>query len=66
MDFSVWGFVKDNVYIPSMPVVLQELHDRIVNAIALVHVIFLGKVSVKSEYHLDVCCITRGSNIELL
>jgi hypothetical protein len=44
MDFSFWGFVKDNVYIPPMPVDLQELHDRIVNAIALVLVTFLGKL----------------------
>jgi hypothetical protein len=40
MDFSFWGFVKDNVYIPPMPVDLQELGDRIVKAIALVHVTF--------------------------
>jgi hypothetical protein len=49
-----------------MPVDLQELRDRIVNAIALVHVIFLGKVWVELEYRLDVCHITRGSNIEPL
>jgi hypothetical protein len=35
MDFSFWGFVKDNVYTPPMAVDLQELRDRIVNAIAL-------------------------------
>jgi hypothetical protein len=44
MDFSFWGFMKDNVYIPPMPVDFQELCDRIVNAIALVHVTFLGKL----------------------
>jgi hypothetical protein len=56
----------DNVYIPPMPVDLQELCDRIVNAIALVHVTFLGKLWVKLEYRLDVCRITGGSNIEHL
>jgi hypothetical protein len=66
MDFSFWGFMKDNVYIPPMPVDLQELRDRIVNAIALVHVTFLGKLWVELEYRLDVCHITRGSNIEHL
>jgi hypothetical protein len=66
MDFSFWGFVKDNVYIPPMLVDFQELHDRIVNAIALVCVTFLGKLWVELEYHLDVCRITRGSNIEHL
>jgi hypothetical protein len=66
MDFSFWGFVKDNVYIPPMPVDLQELRDRIVNAIALVHVTFLGKLWVELEYRLDVSRIIRGSNIEHL
>jgi hypothetical protein len=66
MDFSFWGFVKDNMYIPPMPVDLQELRDRIVNAIALVHVTLLGKLWVELEYYLDVCRITRGSNIEPL
>jgi hypothetical protein len=66
MDFSFWGFVKDNVYIPPIPVDLQELRDRIVNATALVHVTFLGKLWVELEYRLDVCRITRGSNIEHL
>jgi hypothetical protein len=66
MDFSFWGFVKDNVYTPPMPVDIQELHDGIVNAIALVHVTFLGKLWVELEYRLDVCRITRGSNDENL
>jgi hypothetical protein len=66
MDYTFWGFMKDNVYIPTMPVDLQELRDRIVNAIALVHVTFLGKLWVELEYSLDFCHITRGSHIEHL
>jgi hypothetical protein len=63
MDFSFWGFVKDNVYIPPMPVDLQEICDRIVNTIALVDANFLDKLWDKLENHLDVCRITRGSHI---
>jgi hypothetical protein len=59
MDFSFWGFVEDNVYIPPMPVDLQELRDRIVNATVLLHVTFLGKLWVELEYRLDVCRISR-------
>jgi hypothetical protein len=58
---SFWGFVEDNVYIPSMPVDLQELRDRTVNARALEHVTFLGKLWVELEYRLDVCRITRAA-----
>jgi hypothetical protein len=49
-----------------MPVDLQELRDRIVNAIVLVHVTFLGKLWVELEYRLDVYRITTGRNIEHL
>jgi hypothetical protein len=56
--------VKDNVCIPPIPVNPQELHDRIINTTGLVDVIFLNKLRDELEYHLDVCCITRGSHIE--
>jgi hypothetical protein len=62
MDFSFWGFVKDIVDIPPMPVDLQVIRDRIVNTIALVDANFLDKL----EYRLDVCRVTRGSLIEHL
>jgi hypothetical protein len=44
MDFSFWSLVKDNMYIPTMPVDLQEIYDRIVNTIALVDVNFFDKL----------------------
>jgi hypothetical protein len=54
------------MYIPPMPVDLQELCDRIVNATAQVQVTFLDRLWDKLEYRLDVCLITRDSNIEHL
>jgi hypothetical protein len=60
MDFSFWGFVKDNVYIPPIPVDFQELRDGIENAIVLVDVTFLNKLWDELEYHLDVSSITRA------
>jgi hypothetical protein len=66
MDFSFWGYVKDNVHIPPMPVDLQNIHDRIVNTIALVDANFLDKLWDKLEYRLDVCRIIKGSHIEHL
>jgi hypothetical protein len=49
MDFPFWGFVKDNVYIPPMPVDLQERRDRIVNTTALADVTFFGKLWVELD-----------------
>jgi hypothetical protein len=62
----ILGFVKDNMYIPPMPVDLQEIRDRTVNTIALVDANFLDKLWDKLEYRLDVCRITRGSRFEHL
>jgi hypothetical protein len=66
MDFSFLEFMKDNVYIPPMPVDLEELLDRTVNTTPLVDVTFLNKLYNKLEYCRDVCRITRGSHIKNL
>jgi hypothetical protein len=66
MGFSIWGFVKESVHIPPMPVDPQELPDRIVRAVVLVGGTFLNKLWDELEYRLDVCRITKGSHIEHL
>jgi hypothetical protein len=32
-DFFLWGFAKDSVYVPPMPMPIYELHDRITHAL---------------------------------
>ena len=32
-DFFLWGFVKDSVYVPPLPMSLKELRDRITHAL---------------------------------
>jgi hypothetical protein len=49
-----------------MPVDLQELRNRIVNAIALADVTFLNKLWDELQYRLDVCRITRRGHAEHL
>jgi hypothetical protein len=44
MDFTFWGFKKDNLYTLPMLASLQELRDRIANAIVLANVTFLNKL----------------------
>jgi len=44
--------MKDNVYIPPMPVDRRELCDKIVSTIALTDVTFLKKLWDKLEYCL--------------
>jgi hypothetical protein len=57
LDFFLWGFVKDRVYVPSLPArvaeQLQKGHQRCYVA-----------CRKETEYRWDVCCITNGSHIE--
>jgi hypothetical protein len=55
--FYFFGFVKDNMYIPPMPVDVQELHDRIVNTIAL-------KGSDDGVLHLEKSCFWTLSIVQ--
>jgi hypothetical protein len=64
--FHFGGFMKDNVYIPLMPVDLQKLRDRFGKTIVLVDVTFLKNCWYKLEYRLNICRITRGSHIKNL
>ena len=32
-DFFLWGFVKDSVYVPPLPMSLKELRDQITHAL---------------------------------
>jgi hypothetical protein len=44
VDFWIWGFVKDKVYVPPMPQNVPQLKERIRTAHALVDEELLAKV----------------------
>ena len=58
-DFFLWGFVKDTVFVPPVPTNLQELHDPITAAVALIDCDMLTRVWNELNYRLDVCCISQ-------
>jgi hypothetical protein len=57
--------VKDEVYIPSVPVVLNKLKDRIRKATAKTDQLLLLNAWHNVEYHLDVRRATNGAGTEL-
>jgi hypothetical protein len=62
-----WGeFVKDTVFVPSLPADLQDLRSRITAAMALVDRHMLTRVWNEMDYRKDVCRITKGGHIEHL
>jgi hypothetical protein len=63
-DFFLWGYVKDVVYVPSLPNDLLELRQFITAAVATINRDMLETVWTEMDYRIDVCLVTRGSHIE--
>jgi hypothetical protein len=56
--------VKDNVYVPPLPMSLKELRDRITHALQTITVDMLHRVWDEFDYRVDVCRVTQGAHIE--
>jgi hypothetical protein len=64
MDFFLWGFVKDRVFVPPLPANIAELRIEITTAVAEVTPEMLLSVWQDIGYRWDVCRITNRSHIE--
>ena len=58
--------VVDRVFVPSLPVSLKELKQRITTAVASVDEDMLRSVWTELDYRIDICRVTNGSHIEHL
>ena len=65
-DFCVWGYVKDQVYVPHLPSSIPKLKARIRTAIETITADMLQTVWNELDYRVDVCRITKGAHIEHL
>ena len=65
-DFFLWHYVKDQVYVPSLPASIPELKARIRTAIETITMDMLQTGWNELDYRVDVCRITKGANIEHL
>ena len=65
-DFFLWGYVKDQVYVPPLPASIPELKARIRTAIETITTDMLQTVCNELDYRVDVCRITKGAHIEHL
>jgi len=63
-DFFVWGFVKDSIYVPPLPMSLNELRDWIKHALQTITADMLHRVWDEFDYRVDVCRVTQGAHIE--
>jgi hypothetical protein len=65
-DFFLWGYVKDQVYVPLLPASVRELKVRIRTAIETITADKLQTVWDELDYRVDVRRITKGAHIEHL
>ena len=65
-DFFLWGYVKDQVYVPPLPASIPELKVGIRTAIETITADMLQTVSNELDYRVDVCRITKDVHIEYL
>jgi hypothetical protein len=64
MEFFLWGFVKVNVYVPSLPT-LHELKTRIIEVCAKADEEIPHNMWQEVEYRFDVARATCGAHSEL-
>ena len=65
-DFFLWGYVKDQVYVPPLPASIPEMKVRIRTTIETITADMLQTVWNEPDYRVDVCRITNGAHIEHL
>ena len=54
-NFFLWGYVKDQVYVPPLPAIIPELKVRIRTAIETITADMLQTVWNELDYRVDVC-----------
>jgi hypothetical protein len=64
--FFLWGYVKDRVFVPSLPRDLFDLKTWITAVVKNIDAPMLTRVWQELEYRIDVCRVTRGAHIEHL
>jgi len=65
-DYFLWGYVKDQVYVPPLPASIPELKVRIRTTTETITADMIQTVRNELDYHVDVCRITKVAHIEHL
>jgi hypothetical protein len=60
---SLWGYVKDKVFVPPVPVTLDDLKQRITTATAGVDEDMLTRVWQEFDCRVDICRVIMGAHI---
>ena len=64
LDFSVWEYVKNNDFAPTLPASLEERRAQITEAVATRYAEKIHRIWDEIAYRWDICRLTRGKHIE--
>ena len=62
LEFSVWEYVKDKVFVQPLPASFEELLARITEAIATTDADMIYWLWDEIAYRWDISCVTRGNH----
>ena len=66
LEFSVWGNVKDKVFVPFLPASLEELQTWLTVAVVTTDVDIIHRNWVEIAYGRDTCRETRENHVDQL
>jgi hypothetical protein len=58
LDFSVWGYVKDKVFVPPLPASLEELQAWITEPVVTIDANMINRIWAETAYTWDICHVT--------
>jgi hypothetical protein len=65
-DYFLWVYVKEKVFVPSQPMNIPDMKNRITAAVETITPYLLSRIWQKLDYRLDVCRVTKSAHIEHL
>jgi hypothetical protein len=65
-DFFLLGYVKEQVFVPLLPLNIDELKLRITASIETIDRTMLERIWDELDYRLDICRVTNAAHIQHL
>jgi hypothetical protein len=58
LDFCVWGYFKDKVFVPPLSASLEELQAQITEAVVAIDADMIYRIRDKITYRWGICRVT--------
>jgi hypothetical protein len=65
-DFFLWGYVKEQVFLPSLPLDIDALKLTVTAATEIIDRNMLERIRDELDYRLDICRVMNGAHIDYL